>query len=226
MSFYAKKENESQKEFEERIFGYLQKNLFLRIRDFEIIKQLSDSFIDQNSKRIEFNRMLIYNRLPEDFLRKYFDRFLIRDLCMFQKNLSENFIIDYADKLDWNLLCCNQKLKENILREFASKLNFKNISSRQKLSESFISYFKDKLDWVLISKYQKLSEDFIERHSLLVNWENISRYQKLSEAFIEKFSDKLIWANVFIYQKISKEFCLKHKNKMVEFILATNKVSK
>lgn len=124
---YIKKEDESQKEFEERISKYHQNDPYLRIRQFETVKQFSDSFIDQNSNLIEFDEMLLYDQLPEDFLRKHFDKFYIQDLCIFQKNLPENFIIDYADKLNWENISTKQKLSKKIIKEFFNKIDFRYV---------------------------------------------------------------------------------------------------
>ena len=84
-----------------------------------------------------------------------------------------------------------QKLSEDFIREFSDKVDWCNISEYQKLSENFIREFADKLNWGNISAYQQLSEDFIREFADKVNWEIISAHQKLSETFINEFKDKL-----------------------------------
>ena len=84
-----------------------------------------------------------------------------------------------------------QRLSEDFIREFQDKVEWNNISAYQKLSEDFIREFKDKLNRLCISKYQKLSEDFIREFKNKVHWIYISKYQKLSESFINEFKDKL-----------------------------------
>ncbi len=46
-----------------------------------------------------------------------------------------------------------QKLSENFIREFKDKVNWYNISYSQKLSENFIREFKDNVNWNSISQF-------------------------------------------------------------------------
>jgi len=103
----------------------------------------------------------------------------------FQK-LSEEFIKKYIDKFRWSYISAYQTLSEEFIEKHCDKVNWNNISAYQTLSESFIEKHSDKITWYLISKYQKLSEDFIEKYIDKVNWYFISKYQKLSESFIKK----------------------------------------
>jgi hypothetical protein len=52
-------------------------------------------------------------------------------------------------------------ITEEFMREFQDKIDWVRVSKSQKLSESFICEFQDKVDWTYISGYQKLSDDFL-----------------------------------------------------------------
>ena len=54
-----------------------------------------------------------------------------------------------------------QPLSEEFIREFKDEVNWNNISVIQNLSEDFIREMKNYVDWGLISIRQVLSEDFI-----------------------------------------------------------------
>ena len=56
----------------------------------------------------------------------------------------------------------SQKLSESFIREFKNKVNWYWISMSQELSEDFIREFQDKVDWSRISIYQKLADSFKE----------------------------------------------------------------
>ena len=63
----------------------------------------------------------------------------------------------------------DNQLTEEYIREFQDKVDWKSISWRQKLSEEFIREFKDKVNWRVISRRQTLSDEFIkEFHDLLM----------------------------------------------------------
>ena len=82
----------------------------------------------------------------------------------------------YDPEFDWNNydFYRNNKLTEDFIREFQDKVNWWLISEYQKLSEDFIREFKDNVSWVDISIAQVLSEDFIREFKDRVNWRYIS----------------------------------------------------
>ncbi|HNW67143.1 MAG TPA: hypothetical protein PKO10_08080, partial [Aliarcobacter cryaerophilus] len=128
------------------------------------------------------------------------------------QKLSEEFIKEFSDKVDWFHISINQKLSEEFIREFSDKIYWEYISEYQKLSEEFIREFANKVDWYYISKYQKLSEEFIKEFSDKVNWDSISAYQKLSESFIKEYKltiPKTNWQYKIKEEKLSylKENC-------------------
>ena len=73
----------------------------------------------------------------------------------FKNKLSEDFIREFQDKVNWLAISWYQKLSEDFIREFQDKVNWYYISSNQKFSENFIKEFQDKVDWDDISEYQK-----------------------------------------------------------------------
>ena len=158
------------------------------------------SLNDVNWRNISYNK-----NLSENFIREFQDKVYWRLISEYQK-LSENFIREFQDKVNWSYISANQKLSDNFIREFQNKVNWYNISIRQKLSEDFIREFKDKIYWYYISEYQKLSEDFIRKFQDKVDWNWISTYQKLSEYFILDFQDKVDWNCISTYQKLSEDF--------------------
>ena len=78
-------------------------------------------------------------------------------------NLSEEFIKEFQNKVEWDYISIYQNLSEDFIRNekpFISPMNWTYISEYQKLSENFIREFKNNVNWEYISKYQTLSEDF------------------------------------------------------------------
>ena len=103
--------------------------------------------------------------------------------------LSEEFISDFQDRVNWVSVSKRSKLSESFIREFRDQVNWDYISDSQVLSESFIRHFSDRVNWVFVSSKQKLSEPFISEFRDYVNWTLISRYQTLSKNFIRSFQD-------------------------------------
>ena len=101
------------------------------------------------------------------------------------------------------------ELSEDFIREFQDKLNWGNISYCQKLSENFIREFQHKVDWEYISLGQKISEDFVREFKYKIHWHNICRNyhlaDELSEEFFKEFRDKLD-LEVLFEKKVVDEF--------------------
>ena len=122
------------------------------------------------------------------------------------EGLTEDFIREFQDKVDWDCISECQRLSEDFIREFKDKVYWYWISKNQYLSEDFIREFQYRVNWSIISEYQPLSEDFIRKFADKVDWEYISDYQHLSEAFIREFKDWVKWGYICKYQRLSKEF--------------------
>jgi len=131
--------------------------------------------------------------------------------------LSEDFIREFKDKVNWDKISQHQTLSEDFIREFQDKVNWDEISRIRNLSEDFIRKFADKMDWGWISYHQKLSEDFIREFQGKLDWRRISGRQTLSENFIREFQDKVYWEEISGQQKLSENFIREFKNK-VEWI--------
>ena len=151
--------------------------------------------------------------LSEDFIREFKDYVDWLWISSCQK-LSEDFIREFKDKVDWYWISAYQSLSEDFIREFKDNVYWCSISEYQKLSESFIREFKDYVDWGCVSIYQKLSEDFIREFQDEIDWDCISINQSLSEDFIREFKDKVDWNYISRYQKLSNEFIDEFKDKL------------
>jgi protein tyrosine/serine phosphatase len=77
----------------------------------------------------------------------------------------------------------NGELSEKFIKEFENKVDWDCISICQELSEEFIEKFQNKIDWQFISWYQKLNEKFIRKHLNKLNIKHILKHRKLSNNF-------------------------------------------
>lgn len=94
-------------------------------------------------------------------------------------HLSDQFIEDFNDKLDWFNLCDTQELSLNILDKFFTKILWYKVFILQDLPEEFIlNHKKDwtESEWEYILTNQKLSIDTIKEnlHRIPIrNWHTI-----------------------------------------------------
>ena len=128
-----------------------------------------------------------------------------------RSDLSEDFIRQYAEQLNWYRLSQNEYFifTEEFADEFKDKIWWKGLS-RRPLTEQFIKRFKDYVDWKAISFKKYLSDDFIAKYADYIDWTILCKYRQVSEQFIEKFSKYIDWKMVSINQKLSIDFIKKH----------------
>jgi hypothetical protein len=125
----------------------------------------------------------------------------------------------------WAWICCNIKLSESFLIEFKDSINFYHISRHQVLSENFIRRFDTQLNWFWITNKQKLSEGFIREFQNSVNWTWIGSCQVLSEEFIYEFDEYLIdnFYDICQYQKLNIDFIVNNLDKIIIPAILENK---
>ena len=166
------------------------------------------------TNKIDNNKTL---KRANEILGTNYDNWARLSLC---ESLTEDFIQEFKDKVDWTCISRYPHLSEDFIRKFADRVDWYYISAYQYLSENFIREFADKVGWYWISRCQQLSEDFIREFKDKVNWYYISAYQHLSEDFIREFKDKVSWGWVSKYQHLSKEFIEEFKDKIYMNLIA------
>ena len=166
------------------------------------------------TNKIDNNKTL---KRANEILGTNYDNWARLSLC---ESLTEDFIQEFKDKVDWTCISRYPHLSEDFIRKFADRVDWYYISAYQYLSEDFIREFKDWVSWDAISYYQQLSEDFIREFKDKVNWYYISAYQHLSEDIIREFKDKVSWGWVSRYQHLSKEFIEEFKDKIYMNLIA------
>lgn len=186
-------------EFIENFIKHINYNLISQYQD------LSIEFIDKHVKQLDMELICKYQKLSMVFIKKHLDKISWSGISKYQK-LTEAFIENYAQKLDLENIFVNQKLSEKFIEKYTDNVNWESISIHQKLSRKFIEKYADKLDWVALSMYQKLSESFMSKYYDKLNWDYLSLYQKMSEKFISKYRKRVNWRHIVMSQKLSNKF--------------------
>lgn len=92
----------------------------------------------------------------------------------------QNFMREYADKIQWEFLSIGSRLKESFLREVEKYVDWTNICTWTNLSKDFIREYKDKLNWFQISRWQKIDQDFIREFRDQIDVGMLSLNEKIS----------------------------------------------
>jgi hypothetical protein len=144
-------------------------------------------------------------------------------------DLTEEFLDEHFDKINWRIACENQQLPLSFLRKHINDLEmpWELISRHQKITEEIANEFVDVLIWKEISMYQidlikNCSDDFLRMHKNRLDWGYISAIRDMTEDAIEEFSKYVHWTLISWEQNISVEFFIKHIDKLDMYFLSMN----
>lgn len=139
--------------------------------------------------------------------------------------LTEQFIDEHIDKINWYYLTKHHKMSEKMLDKYADKLDWDLVWLRQNVSEDFIEKHKNRIStWDHICVKRQLSPEFVRRHINEWHWKVISQESILTEDFIREFKDYLDWQILTIhhYGEWNEEFIREMKD-YIEWELVFNR---
>lgn len=122
-------------------------------------------------------------QLSDFLLHKFWDRMDTATISKHQ-NMSEDFMREHATVIKWKYVC-RRPLSESFMVEMCNYVDWAVISKHQKLSSSFILKFKSYLDPNLVSRHQQLDMSFIEHNRPWLKMPIISQYQNMTIDYLK-----------------------------------------
>ena len=126
---------------------------------------LSEDFIEKHKKVMDWDYILLYQKhISDDFIIKHKDEITHWDFLGVHRPVSVFLGHVLYDKINWAALAVTDKLSEEFIREFRDKLDWTRITMgyARKFSDSFIREMKDYIDWYyLFTERKNMSMDFI-----------------------------------------------------------------
>lgn len=168
---------------------------------------LSIDFLREFRDKIDWQRYFNYHVPTEKFIEEFKD---IIPWCYIpgRVKMSESFIRRHRLEMEkyyscWNSICEHQVLSEEFIEEFADKVDWKAVSFKQKLSKEMIHKYANKVDWRYIVANQKLDQKFIKDHidyitSQLSSWQwtDMIKRIKFGKRFLRKYKNKIRWTEL------------------------------
>lgn len=152
--------------------------------------------------------------IDEELLRKEPDLFDWNYLSIYQSKFSEDFLVEFHDRLDMTHISGDQKLSEEFIESHMDILNMEKVSFFQELSIDFIKKYKDKISWDELSMHRFLTDDQIKEFKDELNWKYVCTRQHLSESLIEEVKNYVDWNLISIFQVLSFSFIWKYRDKL------------
>ena len=139
----------------------------------------------------------------------------------YRKYLLERIEIDIEESklssFDWFDIACNHNLSEGFIREFKDKLDWEFVSEYQFLSEDFIREFQNKLDWYHLSKKQKLSDSFLLEFQNKIVWD---LYLTLHQVEFTIMKRAILRSSFYIIDKLVIEHLTNHQRLEIQILLS------
>ena len=196
-------------------------------------QMLSEDFIEEMREytSVYFYKIVEYQVLSINTIRTFQselgenDNELWEHLSEYQE-FSEEILREFKNKVYWPAVT-NLNLSENFIREFRDYIDWEQMSLKRDLSHEFILEFKHRFNWEYMLDFHKFSEDILRQcceYFTLDDWEIVSYSQCLSEAFIREYQNKVGWCWIYRYQDISYEFKVEFKKYIHElgFVFSDN----
>lgn len=166
----------------DRLFFYNNEE-FLNWDKISMHKNLPATALEKCPDRLNWTLVCRYSQMDENILEAFY-KYLDFEEISINQTLSPEFISKHINdfKLYMEEIGDNQRLTEDFMREYKDIVDWRAISRSQKLSESFLDEMKDYVDWTWVSYKQKLSSRFIETHMDYVNFYSLIK----RDAYIPK----------------------------------------
>ena len=107
-------------------------------------------------------------------------------------DLSEDFIYEFKDYIEFNLLS-KKSLTNKIIDDFHELLNWEEVSSYKEISDENIIKYSDKIDWRQLLQYRKLSGNLIESNIEHIDKIRISSFANPTAKLYKKFEGIIDW---------------------------------
>jgi hypothetical protein len=150
-------------------------------------------------KILDFDIYLSIFQFSDQFLRSLVKEktivFSWKALCHGQ-DLTEDFIADYADKVDWKEISRSQSLNFHELKRFKDRLDWGEVSKSQILSAKELSYFSDVIDVnsVLWNDFAEVTYKFVDGNSDRIishGWDGLSHGKSMmTDGAVLRYGDK------------------------------------
>lgn len=193
--------------------------------------------ITSNSTNKYFSHWTVALRPNETDIREFDDECSKTDWDIFAENyvLSNDFLREFADRLDPHYLIENENINYNIFCElvdnsynFSEKINWKlsflawRVSNNSMIrtdvediiSKDLIEFFGD-WEWSIVTELFELSEEFLITHFVCNSrWEDLSEVKYLSNYIMDQFADKLNWDKISHFHDLNDDFLNKYRHKL------------
>ncbi len=126
------------------------------------------------------------------------------------RKLSDKFIEESADYIDWDLLSETQDFSVHILKKYKDKISWKSVYDLQRIPDEYILHNHQEIKWDLITLSSRYDDAFYEKWSEFIDWPLMAAQKKLSPYLIDNFYASIGFITLCRSQFLSDEFINRH----------------
>lgn len=109
-----------------------------------------------------------------------------------KSKMSESFVEQFKDKLDWSLVCDNTHFSEDFYEKYIQNVDWKILCRNRNFPEEFYERHLDNVHWLGLCARHDLSESFLERHLDLIKNQDYYWCLQNNPTISEEFKKKMI----------------------------------
>ncbi len=176
-------------------------------------QNLSEEFLEENKLIINiFHQYDTVLRYQENLSDKLLREFAIGNFsaASSRKNLPIDFIIEFKNKLQWNLICQCHILSKEFCDTFKDDLNV-YILHNKSLTLNIFNRFRHRFpDSSIRDRSPYLPEEILENVSpLIINWFGVCKVGNFSEKFLIKNMKYISFGDIPLDRELSDKFIIK-----------------
>lgn len=152
---------------------------------------------DKAAQEVNWDKYESYPPRIKEFMMnpRAFTRKRVENLCR-DFILSEKFMRDYANFLDWGTISIYQTLSEDFMRNWKHKILWYYATRNQRMSEEFMREMKDVIAWSAVPWTNIKTLDFMREFKNKLDWNQFTiQYpiEKVTYEFINEFQKEVWW---------------------------------
>ena len=162
---------------------------------------LTVDFIKRHEKDIRFDLLSVNANLTLDIIEAFKDKISWTSICLNNKKLTDSFIYNYREYLNWEMVMANQKLNLQLLVVLSELYRKKETAPSNR--KSF---------WNAVSRYQKIVVDYATSYNRYLNFNLMSKNLDVDELTLDKYLFKFNTRVLLNTRTLPKWILLKHKD--------------
>ena len=173
-----------------------------------------------NEQRIE---ACLYQKFSIEFLQKHSDEVYWPNISINAETMGQSFEVweKFQTKLSWSTICLRKNIADNIVFNFRNKIIWTMLLQHQRLNIKLLiclsevyrkSRAKNSKDfWKAVSRYEVIDDEYVDAYKRFIDFKELSQNKNITPETIKKYLLRLDAKLLMKTVEIPKEILLDHR---------------